>query len=85
MVRDTKIDEILLRDYFHAHAPDEQRGIVLRAVNALERAGVQTMDALRCLSREDLAETRCMGMKSLGLALILQEKFVSEKGRTVNE
>jgi len=46
----------------------------------LERAGVQTMDALRRLSREDLAETRCVGEKSLGLAIILQEKFISMKG-----
>ena len=83
MNHNTQIDEILVRDYFHAHAPDEQKGIVPRTINALERAGVQTMDALRRLSRKDLAETRCVGEKSLGLAIILQEKFISMKGKTL--
>ena len=84
MVRSKQLDEILVRDYFCVHAPDGQMGIVARAVNALERAGVQTMDALRCLSHKDLAKTRCMGEKSLKLALILQEKFISEKGKSEN-
>ena len=83
--QDTQIDEILVKDYFHSHAPDEQKGIVPRTINALERAGVQTMGALLCLSHENLAETRCVGEKSLRLALMLQKKFVSEKGRTGNE
>jgi len=62
--------------YFARHAPfTEYASVRVRAVNALVRGGISTMDELCGASAEDIKKIRNLGERSLKLALIMREKY----------
>lgn len=53
-----------------------------RVIDALTRAGIETMSALCEASPEELERVRNLGAKGLELALLMREKYVTEKRTT---
>ena len=65
--------------YFALHAPlTEYASVRIRAVNALVRGGISTMDELCGASAEEIEKIRNLGERSLKLALIMREKYSEE-------
>ena len=65
--------------YFKEHAPlTEYRAVTVRAVNAIMRGRINTMDALCALSPEELNRIRNLGEKCAKLALLMREKYEAE-------
>lgn len=70
--------------YFRENAPEPEH-LTLRAINALRRAGIETMDELYAASLEELKRVREMGVKSRAVALRLREQYARECGVPVKE
>jgi DNA-directed RNA polymerase alpha subunit len=80
MTHDTDI-----RTYFNTHAPRAAPGEpspVVRAVNAVLRARVETMDELLAKTPEELTRIRNAGAKSLELIYLMRDKYAQETGKT---
>ena len=72
--------EIGISTYFFEHAPStELHSLTRRAVNALVRGGIETMDMLCEAAPEKLLRIRNMGVKSLELSLIMRDKYAKDK------
>ena len=69
-----------IRDYFAIHAPkSEYPHLAKRAINALERGEIRTMDALARATEEEIAEKRNVGEKGLALILLLRGRYAAER------
>lgn len=66
-----------IETYFKEHAP-VTGSLTNRAINALRRAGIETMYALCATSMEELKGVRDLGEKSLAVALQMREKYTEE-------
>jgi DNA-directed RNA polymerase alpha subunit len=65
-----------IRTYFMANAPPENRS---RAINAVKRSRVTTMEELCAMSEEQLRRCRNLGDKSYELVKAMCEKYKAEK------
>jgi DNA-directed RNA polymerase alpha subunit len=54
---------------------------LVRAINSVMRARIDTMDELICKTPEELAKIRNAGAKSLELIYLLREKYAQETGK----
>jgi signal recognition particle subunit SEC65 len=67
--------EVLISEYFMEHAPPES---ARRIANGLNRADIETMDALCYMPVEKLCRVRNIGEKSLEIILLLREGYAAE-------
>ncbi|MCL2696446.1 MAG: hypothetical protein FWE74_00020 [Oscillospiraceae bacterium] len=73
---------IELEKYFKKHAPSTvYHKLTVRAINALVRGGITTMDELCSVSVEKLNRVRNLGEKCLEMALFMRNKYESEKNK----
>jgi len=70
--------EIDVKTFFRENTSAELKGVTNRAVTAIRRAKIETMDALCSVSIEELERARGMGAKSLELALLMCEKYTAQ-------
>lgn len=73
--------EVGIGAYFHRDTPLEYTGNLRnRAVNALRRAGIATMEELCAIPEAELERLHLLGEKSLRLVRYMREKYIEEKG-----
>ena len=68
-----------VREYFLDHAPQDAAHVTSRAINALERKGIRTMDMLCTMSAYELRRVRNLGDKSIALSMQMREMYASER------
>jgi len=72
--------EVLVDTYIRENAPATFSQLLTnRVISALMRMRVETMSALAALSVKDVAMLHNIGEKSLELALLMREKYISEQ------
>ena len=72
--RYAKVRNETVGGYFVINAADNDK-LVLRAANALERAGIDTMEKLCAMDFENLRKVRNVGEKSMKTILAMREKY----------
>lgn len=70
-------NDIDVRTYFAQHAP-QIPGVTVRAVNAVMRGGLVTMQALLAADEERLRKVRNLGEKCFALVLDMRKKYAEE-------
>lgn len=70
--------------YFKEHSPKAEN-LTNRAVNALQRANIETMHELCAASQEELEGVRNLGALSLELTLLMRRRYAKECGVAVKE
>lgn len=65
------------KEYFYLHHPQghPERPLYARIGNALDRAGIQTMEQLSAIPETELAHIRSLGSKSLKIVLSEVQKY----------
>ena len=77
--------DIDIRTYFKENAPRDDPSSpppLVRAVNAVMRASINTMDELLAKTPEELLRIRNAGEKCLELIYLMREKYAEETGKT---
>jgi len=71
---------IEIQEYFKKHAlSTKYHKLTIRAINALMRGGIETMDELCSASIEELIRVRNLGEKCFEMALFMRDKYETEK------
>jgi len=69
--------------FFAKHAPSTKlHSLKRRAVNALVRGGIESMDMLCDTPIEKLERIRNLGTKSLELTILMRQKYLEQKSNT---
>ena len=68
-----------IRTYFEANAAEISRTELNRTVSAITRPGIKTMEALCAMTPEQIGRIKNVGSVTLGIALMIREKYLTEK------